>query len=75
MMVCGWCGHYFDPSDKRCFIPGPKSKRSTLTCPACELHPLDDRMLVIENMGPTRADIWSKDVMVLDGYDGLFTIM
>lgn len=37
MMLCGYCEHFFDPSDKRSHIPNPRYSPS---CPACSMERL-----------------------------------
>jgi hypothetical protein len=40
-IVCGYCGHFFDSSDKRCHImSGPPDHRYPPTCPACTIQTL-----------------------------------
>jgi hypothetical protein len=36
--VCGYCDHFFDPSDKRCHIPNPPDLRYPPSCPACSIE-------------------------------------
>lgn len=34
-VICGWCDHFFDPTDKRSYIPDPPDPRYPPRCPAC----------------------------------------
>lgn len=36
-VTCSECGHFFDPADRRGYVPGPEMKHLEPTCPACWL--------------------------------------
>jgi hypothetical protein len=42
-VVCGECDHFFDPSDKRSFVPNPPDPRYPQLCPACTIQTLHGR--------------------------------
>jgi hypothetical protein len=39
-VTCGWCKHFFDPTDKRCYIPATPDPRCPPCCPCCTMERL-----------------------------------
>lgn len=39
-IICASCDHFFDPTDKRAYIPDPPDPRYGPQCPACTMEEL-----------------------------------